>query len=160
MQVVMPLVLHCARTMVMDYSPCAFLSRKMNDAERNYPVHEQELLAIVHALREWRHYLLGNRITIITDHRSLQYIQTQDKLSARQTRWSEFLQQFDYEIKYRPGKDNNVADGLSRRPDHQLNALSQSSVDISSEMLDNIRMEYQNDTVTQYILTKGNKRYS
>src|SRR6202163_689507 len=140
--------------------PCAFLSRKMNDHERNYPVHEQELLAIVHALREWRHYLLGNRISIITDHRSLQYLATQDKLSARQTRWSEFLQQFDYEIRYRPGRDNHVADSLSRRPDHQLNALSQSSVDISSEMLDNIRMEYQNDTVTQYILTKGNKRYS
>src|ERR1700756_4705471 len=68
--------------------PCAFLSRKMNDAERNYPVHEQELLAIVHALREWRHYLLGNRITIITDHRSFQYLATQDKLSAKQTRWS------------------------------------------------------------------------
>src|SRR6202051_3891419 len=81
--------------------PCAFLSRKMNDHERNYAVHEQELLAIVHALREWRHYLLGNRITIITDHRSLQYLSTQDKLSARQTRWSEFLQQFDYDIKYR-----------------------------------------------------------
>ena len=71
--------------------PCAFLSRKMNDHERNYAVHEQELLAIVHALREWRHYLLGNRIIIITDHRSLQYLSTQDKLSARQTRWSDFL---------------------------------------------------------------------
>jgi hypothetical protein len=92
--------------------PCAFLSRKMNDAERNYAVHEQELLAIVHALREWRHYLLGNRIIVITDHRSLQYLATQDTLSARQTRWSEFLQQFDYEITYRPGRDNQVADSL------------------------------------------------
>src|ERR1700737_1501383 len=78
--------------------PCAFLSRKMNDHERNYAVHEQELLAIVHALREWRHYLLGNRIIIITDHRSLQYLSTQDKLSARQTRWSEFLQQWSISI--------------------------------------------------------------
>src|ERR1700749_2529932 len=68
--------------------PCAYLSRKMNDHERNYPVHEQELLAIVHALREWRHYLLGNRFTVVTDHRSLQYLQSQDKLSARQARWS------------------------------------------------------------------------
>src|ERR1700688_2451949 len=84
--------------------PCAYLWRKMIEHEKNFPMHEQELLAIVHALREWRHYLLGNTFTVITDHRSLQYLATQDKLSARQTRWSEFLQQFDFEIKYRPGE--------------------------------------------------------
>ena len=137
--------------------PCAYLSRKMNDHERNYPVHEQELLAIVHALREWRHYLLGSKFTVITDHRSLQYLATQDKLSARQTRWSEFLQQFDYEIKYRPGKENDVADGLSRRPDHQIAALNKSSIIISTELLDTIKAEYQNDKVTRKILEKGHK---
>src|SRR6202051_2999603 len=115
--------------------PCAFLSRKMNDAERNYPVHEQELLAIVHALREWRHYLLGNRISIITDHRSLQYLATQDKLSARQTRWSEFLHQFDFEIRYRPGKENDVAEGLSRRPDHLSSVMNESSISIATELV-------------------------
>ena len=140
--------------------PCAYLSRKMNDHERNYPVHEQELLAIVHALREWRHYLLGSKFTVITDHRSLQYLATQDKLSARQTRWSEFLQQFDYEIKYRPGKENDVADGLSRRPDHQIAALNKSSIIISTELLDTIKAEYQNDKVTRKILEKGHKEYS
>jgi hypothetical protein len=106
--------------------PCAYKSRKMNDHEKNYAVHEQELLSIMDALREWRPYLLGNKFIIITDHRSLQYLSTQDKLSARQTRWSEYLQQFDFEIKYRPGKDNTVADGLSRRPDHQTTRLAQS----------------------------------
>jgi hypothetical protein len=139
--------------------PCAFLSRKMNDHERNYAVHEQELLAIVHALREWRHYLLGNKITILTDHRSLQYLSTQDKLSARQTRWSEFLQQFDYEIKYRPGKDNQVADSLSRRPDHMLAPIHQSSIDIDSELLQNIKTEYSNDPITRSIITNGHGRY-
>jgi RNase H-like domain found in reverse transcriptase/Reverse transcriptase (RNA-dependent DNA polymerase)/Integrase zinc binding domain/Chromo (CHRromatin Organisation MOdifier) domain/Retroviral aspartyl protease len=139
--------------------PCAFLSRKMNDAERNYPVHEQELLAIVHALREWRHYLLGNRIIIITDHRSLQYLATQDKLSARQTRWSEFLQQFEYEIRYRPGKDNQVADSLSRRPDHMLAPIHQSSLDIDSELLQNIKAEYSNDPITRSIITNGHANY-
>src|SRR6202048_1493023 len=139
--------------------PCAFLSRKMNDHERNYAVHEQELLAIVHALREWRHYLLGNRITIITDHRSLQYFSTQDKLSARQTRWSEFLQQFDYEIKYRPGKDNQVADSLSRRPDHILAPIHQTSIEISSELLDTIKAEYNNDLATRELISKGHPSY-
>ena len=139
--------------------PCAFLSRKMNDHERNYAVHEQELLAIVHALREWRHYLLGNRITITTDHRSLQYLSTQDKLSARQTRWSEFLQQFDYEIKYRPGKENHVADSLSRRPDHILAPIHQTSIEISSELLDTIKAEYNNDLATREIISKGHPSY-
>jgi hypothetical protein len=139
--------------------PCAFLSRKMNDHERNYAVHEQELLAIVHALREWRHYLLGNRIIIITDHRSLQYLSTQDKLSARQTRWSEFLQQFDYEIKYRPGKENHVADSLSRRPDHMLAPIHQTSIEINSELLDTIKAEYNNDPVTREIITRGHPSY-
>jgi hypothetical protein len=140
--------------------PCAFLSRKMNDHERNYPVHEQELLAIVHALREWRHYLLGNKITIITDHRSLQYISTQDKLSARQTRWSEFLQQFEYEIKYRPGKDNHVADSLSRRPDHMLAPLHESSIEVRRELMDLIKTEYENDPTTKDIITKGHAMFT
>src|SRR5260370_40021674 len=132
----------------------------MNDHERNYAVHEQELLAIVHALREWRHYLLRNRITIITDHRSLQYLSTQDKLSARQTRWSEFLQQFDYEIKYRPGKENHVADSLSRQPDHILAPIHRTSIEISSDLLDTIKAEYNNDLATREIISKGHPSYS
>src|ERR1700680_1182957 len=139
--------------------PCAYLSRKMNEHEKNYPVHEQELLAIVHALREWRHYFLGNRFTEITDHRSLQYLATQDKLSARQTRWREFLQQFDFEIKYRPGKENDVADGLSRRPDH-LSSMNESSISTDNELVDLITTEYQNDPVTKHILEKGNKKFT
>ncbi len=54
--------------------PIAFLSKKMLPAERNYPVHEQELLAIICALKEWRHYLHGSKFKVITDHRSLRYL--------------------------------------------------------------------------------------
>ena len=88
-------------------------------AEKNYPVHEQELLAIICALREWRHYLHGSKFTIITDHKSLKYIDTQPNLSSRQARWSEFLSEFEYDIIYKEGKDNVVADALSRRSDHK-----------------------------------------
>ena len=95
--------------------PIAFLSKKMLPAERNYPVHEQELLAVVIALRQWRHYLLGSRFRVITDHKSLVYLKTQPHLSQRQTRWLEFLEQFDLAIEYQEGKQNLVADGLSRR---------------------------------------------
>src|SRR5258708_17965424 len=131
----------------------------MNDHEKNYPVHEQELLSIMDALREWRHYLLGNKFVIITDHRSLQYLSTQDKLSARQTRWSEYLQQFDFEIKYRPGKDNTVADGLSRRPDHQVSTISESSPNVTDQLVDTIKAEYEADPITKHILEKDHKQY-
>jgi hypothetical protein len=100
--------------------PIAFLSKKMLDAETRYPVHEQELLAIIHALSSWRHYLLGSRFKVIvrTDHRSLQHFKTQPQLSGRQSRWKDVIADFDFDIEYILGKDNVVADGLSRRHDH------------------------------------------
>ena len=78
--------------------PIAYLSKKMLAAEKNYPVHEQELLAIVIALREYRHYLHGSKFTVrvLSDHLSLRHFATQPHLSSRQTRWSEFLAEFDY----------------------------------------------------------------
>ena len=101
--------------------PIAYLSKKMSSAERNYPVHEQELFAIILALKEWRHHLSGASFTIrvITDHKSLIHLQTQPHLSSRQRRWQEFLQEFNFAIEYQEGKHNAVADGLSRRPDHR-----------------------------------------
>lgn len=101
--------------------PIAYLSKKMQDAETRYPVHEQELLAIIHALGTWRHYLLGSRFKVIvrTDHKSLQHFKTQPHLSGRQSRWKDIIANFDFDIEYVIGKDNIVADGLSRRADHQ-----------------------------------------
>jgi hypothetical protein len=110
--------------------PVAFMSKKMLAAEKNYPVHEQEMLAIICALKEWRHYLHGNKfkIIVITDHKSLKYFDTQPNLSTRQARWMEFLSQFEYEIIYREGKQNVVADALSRRPDHRENSIINNSI--------------------------------
>jgi hypothetical protein len=85
----------------------------MTPAELNYPVHEKELLAIVHAINIWRPYLEGQKFTAITDHASLEYIRTQKTLSRRQARWLEVLQSADFDVKYRPGKQNVVADALS-----------------------------------------------
>ena len=100
--------------------PIAFLSKKMADAETRYPVHEQELLAIIQALTTWRHYLHGSKFVVRTDHKSLQFFQTQPMLSGRQARWKDVLANFDFDIEYVEGKANVVADGLSRRSDHQL----------------------------------------
>jgi hypothetical protein len=132
----------------------------MAPAERNYPVHEQELLAVMHALREWRHYLHGTKFKVVTDHRSLQYLQTQPHLSTRQVRWSEFLQQFDYEISYRPGKENILADALSRRPDHKLTAVRESIPIVDHTILDEIKRCYQTDPVTRNILQHGHQKFA
>ena len=98
--------------------PIAFMSKKMSDAETRYPVHEQELLAIVSALSGWAHYLDGaTGIRVLTDHKSLVYFQTQPMLSGRQARWLETLSRFAFDIEYVKGATNVVADALSRRAD-------------------------------------------
>jgi RNase H-like domain found in reverse transcriptase/Reverse transcriptase (RNA-dependent DNA polymerase)/Integrase zinc binding domain/Retroviral aspartyl protease len=102
--------------------PVAFMSKKMSPAQRHYAVHEWELLAVVEALRAWRCYLYGSAhaIEIFTDHHSLQYINTQPNLSARQCRWVELLQDYTFKIRHIAGDRNVVADALSRRSDHEL----------------------------------------
>ena len=94
--------------------PLAFLSKKMDKAERNYPVHEQELLAIKNALTAWRHYLGGRHFTVLSDHESLQYVKTSELATPRQVRWASHMAEFDFEIKYVPGEANAAADALSR----------------------------------------------
>jgi transposase InsO family protein len=99
--------------------PVAFMSRKMNPAERNYEIHDKELLAIVEAVKIWRHYLEGlkSAFVILTDHQALQYFQTSKTLTRRQARWSEIINHHKYKIKYRPGDKSGKPDALSRRPD-------------------------------------------
>lgn len=108
--------------------PICYESKKLNEAEKNYPIHELECYAIIHAFKKWKCYLEGSRVTIQTDHKSLQYLQTQKQLSRRMSRWSQFLQQFDFEITYVKGKENLVPDILSRIPTQHnltLNLISE-----------------------------------
>ena len=102
------------------WQPVAFLSKKLQPAETRYPTHEQEQLAIILALKKWRHHVYGTKVKVRTDHKSLIYLQTQPQLSNRQKRWSEFLAEFDLDIEYKAGKENVVADALSRRSDYEL----------------------------------------
>ncbi|KAJ9512911.1 hypothetical protein QJQ45_029113, partial [Haematococcus lacustris] len=98
----------------------AYHSRKLLPAERNYPTHEQELLSLVEALKVWRHYLLGASFNLLTDNWATKHIQTQPRLDCRrQARWMEVLQEYDCIIDHIPGKQNIVADALSRRSDYQ-----------------------------------------
>ncbi|KAL0188420.1 hypothetical protein M9458_015519, partial [Cirrhinus mrigala] len=96
--------------------PCAFYSHKLSPAEQNYDVGNRELLAIKLALDEWRHWLEGARhpVTIITDHKNLQYLRDAKRLNPRQARWALFFTRFHLKITYRPGSKNIPADALSR----------------------------------------------
>jgi hypothetical protein len=93
----------------------AYASRQLRKYEVNYPNHDLELAAIVHALKIWRHYLLGNVCHIYTDNKSLKYIFTQLKLNMRQRRWLKLIKDYNLEVHYHPGKANVVTDALSRK---------------------------------------------
>jgi hypothetical protein len=145
--------------------PIAYISKKMLDAETRYPVHHKELLAIVVALKSWRHYLHGTKFTVrvLTDHRSLVHFDSQPKLSERQARWNEFLSEFDCVIEYQEGKKNVCADALSRRPDH-VNADSKNIISlqtlvnrttvssIATSLVDDIQNGYKNDDFAKRVL--------
>ena len=107
--------------------PVAFESKKLDVHQRNYPVHDKEMCAIMHALEKWRPFLLGKHFKIYTDHRSLVFFKTQSNLNQRQLRWQEKAADYDCEILYKPGKENVVADALSRIHINVLCPIPQSS---------------------------------
>jgi len=98
--------------------PAGFMSRKFTDAQCHYRVYEQEMLTILEALLKWEDKLLGYRIHVVTDHKALEFFQTQLQLTARQTRWIDYLARFNFNIRYIKGTLNKVADALSRYYEH------------------------------------------
>jgi hypothetical protein len=93
----------------------AYASRQLKTHEQNYPTHDLELVVVVHALKIWRHYLIGNKCEIYTYHKSIKYIFTQSDLNLRQRRWLELIKDYNLKIHYHPGKANVVADALSQK---------------------------------------------
>jgi hypothetical protein len=90
--------------------------------EEHYPTHDLELLAIIHTLKIWRHYLLDNLVHIYMDHKSLKYLFTQPDLNMRQWRWLDLIKDYELEVHYHPKKANMVADALSCK--HRCNHLT------------------------------------
>ena len=101
----------------------AYASRQLKPYEVNYPTHDLELAAIVFALKIWRHYLYGVTCKIFTNHKSLKYIFTKKELNMRQIRWLELIKDYNLDIQYHEGKANVVADALSRKSSHSMNAM-------------------------------------
>ena len=102
----------------------AYASRQLKPHEKNYPTHDLELVAIVFALKIWRHYLYGEKCFIYTDYKSLKYFPSQRELNLRQRRWMELIKDYDCVIDYHPRKANVVADALSRKTMQKLRALN------------------------------------
>lgn len=117
----------------MGRRPVAYFSQTLNIHEQRYTIRERELLAIVQAIRHWRCYLHGRSFVVNTDHESLRYLKTQDKLNDRQVRWLEVLEQYDFKIVPVPGTRNAVADALSRNTE-----TAQPRVEANAELLSRV----------------------
>ncbi|MCO5602612.1 hypothetical protein L7F22_056746 [Adiantum nelumboides] len=146
--------------------PIPYKSRQLRIHERNYPTHDLKLLAVVHSLKKWRHYLLSQIFELVIDHKSLKWIFTQPELNMRQRRWVEYLQEFNFKIKFRPGKENQAADALIRRIATLAISLLSSSLpeevqqkiqldDYFGPLIREIQAQSKREYLTDFILTDG-----
>ena len=131
-------------------------SHTFKGAKLNYPVHEKELLVIIHALGKWCTDLLGYHFEIWTDHKTLEHFNSQKDLSHHPVHWMEFLSQYNTSINYIPGDKNCAADTLSWLPDSSLRVVSTiftssnacsscSQLELNTEMLSRIEEGYMFD---------------
>ena len=109
----------------------SYNTRKMKPAEKNYPVHDKGSLAMRYALIKFRVHLLGERtFALYTDHISLRTAMKSPHLSQQIPRWLSFFSEYNFVVHYKPGKNNILADALSRRPDYDpWTALSRQATD-------------------------------
>jgi hypothetical protein len=139
--------------LMQDNRVIAYASRTHRPHEQNYPTHDLELAAVVHALKIWRHYLMGAHCNIYIDHKSLKYIFTQADLNMRQRRWLELIKEYDLEVHYHPGKANVVADVLSRKA--QCNCVTMDSkITTLCDELRKLNMEVISLGTLNYILVE------
>ncbi|XP_059068173.1 uncharacterized protein LOC131858745 [Cryptomeria japonica] len=144
-----PFVLECdasgfgiGAVLMQNKHPIAYESRKLQTNERLYSTYDKEMLAIMHALAKFRQYLVGSKFVVRTDHNSLKYFLNQTELNDRQQKWISKIQAYDFDIEFIKGKNNTVADALSRKPSlAALCSLSEISADWKAQLL----VEYSKD---------------
>ena len=115
--------------------PVAYFSRIMKPAETRYSTTEKELLAIVLSIENWHYFLYGRLFQVRTDHQPLSWLLKMANPSARLCRWLIRLENYDFEIVYKPGKENGAADGLSRMPESELKAIEDDSEDVFDDLV-------------------------
>jgi hypothetical protein len=145
--------------------PVAFDLMQLKPAEKNYPVHEKELLAIIRAPKKWQSDLLGTHFLVYTDHRTLENFDSQKNLSRRQLRWQEFMSQYDLTITYIRGEDNTVVDTLSCLPHNcfpeekppLVNVNTVLTITSDQDILERIRNGYHEDDFCKCVATTSMK---
>jgi hypothetical protein len=125
--------------LLQDGKTVAYFSEKLSGPSLNYSTYDKELLALVRALETWQHYLWPKEFVIHSDHESLKHIRSHAKLNRRPAKWVEFIESFPYVIKHKKGKENIIADALSRR----YTMLSQ--LDFKIFGLETIKSQYSHD---------------
>ena len=133
--------------------PVVFFSKALSIQHQALSVYEKEMLAILMAVKKWNAYLLGRHFQIKTDHHSLKFLLNQPTHTPAQQKWVVKMMGYDYEIVYRKGSSNVVADTLSRLPHLELNALSV----CTSDLLDRIKQSWLQDSALIHLMHKLQK---
>ncbi|KAE9083768.1 hypothetical protein PF007_g21775 [Phytophthora fragariae] len=136
-----------------------YQSRQLKPAERNYPVQDKELIGMKYALAKFRVYLLGSRpFVVYTDHASLRTAIKSPHISQRMARWLSFFAEYNFQVEYKPGRLNVVANALSRRPDYAVHKAEANAIGVArtstptSSLLDDVRSAYSNDADAKQLL--------
>jgi hypothetical protein len=154
-----PFVLYCDASMLAigavlgQHDPvgeyvCAYISRTLKGAEVNYGITEKECLAVLYAIRYFRHYLMGAHFTVVTDHAALKWLMTIQDPTGRLARWSLLLQDFAFDVVHRPGNSHTNADALSR----PVIGMARASID---EVSVNCRVDPYMDANVMHFLQNG-----
>lgn len=129
--------------------PITYDSCSLTSAEHNYPVHEKELCAIIHALKEWRPLLLGLPVHVMTDHATLKWFFQQPNLSEHQKHWLLILADYDLQISHIPGVTNVITDVFSHlhQDNTSINALTMIVLTPNADFVDQVTNGYTQDPI-------------
>src|SRR6266498_603772 len=106
------------------------MSKSLSSVECNYEIHNKEILTIIRALQEWRHFIKGakHQFEIWMDHKNLEYFMAAKQLNQRQAQWSLYLLRFNFLLHHRPGKSMGKPDALSQRANHGTGSNNNSNI--------------------------------